>query len=136
MLPVQLLASVAVTVKVDLPFEVGVPESNPALESTSPAGSEPLVTKKLYGPVPPLPLSVCEYAVLVRPFGRVRGVMLTVTQENGAVALLRGAGVPVVKSALLSLVSVQPLLFREAAEVDDSAVPVGPVPSKQLGVVP
>jgi hypothetical protein len=41
------LASVTVTVKVELPFVVGVPEIAPLVARASPAGSEPVVTAKL-----------------------------------------------------------------------------------------
>src|SRR5439155_14225158 len=64
-LPVQLYASVAVTVKLALPSAVAVPLISPAVESVSPAGSEPEDTAKVYGPVPPLALTVWLYASVV-----------------------------------------------------------------------
>ena len=53
-----LVASVAVTVKVDEPAAVGVPESKPVLESDRPAGSVPVVTANVIGAVPPL-VAIC-----------------------------------------------------------------------------
>jgi hypothetical protein len=41
--------------------------------SDNPGGSEPTVTAYEYGAVPPLPLTVCEYATACVPFGRVAG---------------------------------------------------------------
>ncbi len=49
--------------------------------------------------------------------------------------LFRGIGTSTEKSAALFSVSVQPALMRRAAVVL-LKVPVGPVPSKQLAVVP
>ena len=54
-LPGQLLASVAVIVKLNWPGETGVPEMTPvALLSVRPGGSAPLETAKVYGGVPPV----------------------------------------------------------------------------------
>jgi len=55
------------------------------------------------------------------------------SQSLLAEALLRGAGTPVVKSAELTLVSVQPSPSRSAAVVLLSA-DVAPLPSKQLAL--
>ena len=52
-LPVQPFASVAVTVKLEDPTAVGVPVRLPSPASVRPAGSEPLVTAKVYGLAPP-----------------------------------------------------------------------------------
>jgi hypothetical protein len=52
-----------------------------------------------------------------------------------AVALLRGAGAPVPKSAALLSASVQPLLARSAADVLLS-VGVGPLPSNCVAEPP
>jgi hypothetical protein len=52
-----------------------------------------------------------------------------------AVAVLRGAGVPIAKSLLLASVSVQPWTARSAANVVEID-PVGPLPSKQFVPVP
>ena len=50
-----LLLSVTVTVKLDVPLAVGVPEIKPDEgEMLSPAGRLPAVTDQLYGEVPPL----------------------------------------------------------------------------------
>ena len=54
--------SVTFTVTVEVPAEVGVPVSTPAVDSDSPAGSEPL-TLQWYGAVPPEAASVAEYAL-------------------------------------------------------------------------
>lgn len=48
-------------------------------------------------------------------------------------ALLRGAGVPTVKSGPLLSVSTQPLSFRRAAVVVESGI-TAPVPSKLLAL--
>jgi hypothetical protein len=49
--------SVTVTVKVDVPVAVGVPEITPAFDIVNPAGRLPL-TDHVYPGVPPLALSV------------------------------------------------------------------------------
>ena len=56
-------------------------------------------------------------------------------QVNTALAALRGAGNAVVKSAALSLVSVQPLLFLKSANTTLGAGAAA-VPSKHTTVVP
>ncbi len=52
--PVQLFASVAVTVKLNGPDAVGTPASNPAAESVIPLGSAPAVRLHVTGAVPPV----------------------------------------------------------------------------------
>jgi hypothetical protein len=55
------LLSVTVTVKVDIPLAVGVPEIVPVADpSVSPAGRLPEVMDQVYGWVPPLAVRVCE----------------------------------------------------------------------------
>ena len=55
----QPFVSVAVTVKVNVPAVVGVPEMRPPLVSgDNPVGSAPAVTLNVYGPVPPLAVMV------------------------------------------------------------------------------
>jgi len=57
--PVQPFWSVAVTVKVNVPVAVGVPEIRPLLViGDSPVGSDPAVMVNVYGPVPPLAVIV------------------------------------------------------------------------------
>ena len=54
-LPGQLLASVALIVKLNWPAVVGVPEMMPVVAlSVRPLGSEPLETVNVYGAVPPV----------------------------------------------------------------------------------
>jgi hypothetical protein len=53
-LPGQLLASVAVIVKLKVPATLGVPEMTPVVAlNVRPLGSAPLETVKVYGAVPP-----------------------------------------------------------------------------------
>ena len=60
--------SVTFTVKLDSPAAIGVPDIVlPA--RLSPAGSDPLVTDHVYGGVPPVALSPCEYAAPTIPAG-------------------------------------------------------------------
>src|SRR5471030_2180035 len=56
--PVQPLLAVALSVKVELPAVVGVPERTPAVVRVSPAGRVPLDTVKVYGLLPPLAVIV------------------------------------------------------------------------------
>ena len=51
--PVQLLASVAVTVKTKVPVAVGVPLIVPFAARERFVGNVPPVTANVYGPVPP-----------------------------------------------------------------------------------
>ena len=51
-------ASVAVTVKGDVPMAVGVPLTTPPVESVRPGGNVPTVTANVNGAVPPLAVIV------------------------------------------------------------------------------
>ena len=64
------LASVTLIVKLAVPTAVGVPDSTPVAEfRVIPAGRDPLLTDQAYGSVPPLAVSVLEYAELISPAG-------------------------------------------------------------------
>jgi len=56
------LASVAVTVTVDVPAVVGVPLTTPAGDRANPWGkAEGAVVVKVYDPDPPVAVTACEY---------------------------------------------------------------------------
>jgi hypothetical protein len=55
--------SVTCTVKVEGPVPVGVPSMTPAVDKANPAGSEPDAMVHVLEPVPPVAISVCEYAI-------------------------------------------------------------------------
>ena len=57
-LPVHVNASVTVIVKGEEPDTVGVPEIIPLVARDNPDGSVPVVTAYVYGPVPPLAVTV------------------------------------------------------------------------------
>ncbi len=59
--------SVTLTVKVELPGAVGVPEMTPAALSANPGGSEPLEMLQFSGATPPLAVNVDEYTVPTVP---------------------------------------------------------------------
>ena len=72
--PVEPRPSVAVIVKFDVAAVVGVPVIAPVAPfSERPAGKLPAVTLNVYEPVPPVALTVCEYAVPTVPLGNVAG---------------------------------------------------------------
>ena len=59
------------TIKLVVPAVVGVPEITPWGDSKSPFGNADTLDKlHTYGGVPPLAVSVCEYAVPTRPAGK------------------------------------------------------------------
>jgi hypothetical protein len=76
--PEQPNASVAVTVKVNAPDTVGVPERTPPEESTSPAGNAPAVTAKVCGARPPDAVNVWLYGVPCAAPTSVAGKTVTV----------------------------------------------------------
>ncbi len=78
--------SVACTANVVLPASEGVPEMIPDPLRDKPAGKTPVPTDQVYGPVPPLAASVCEYGVPAIPLGR-DGV---VTVTPGLTVMLKG----------------------------------------------
>ena len=78
--PVQPVASVAVTLKLYVPCDVGVPESAPPVDRLTPLGNAPALVVKLYEAVPPLAVSVALYAVPTNPFGKVAGVIVIAPQ--------------------------------------------------------
>ena len=112
---------------------VGAPASV-APVSVRPGGSVPPVCAKTYPvPEPPLAANVCEYGCRTVPAGS--GETVTIASGVGpplqtfvGLAVLRGVGAPVAKSAPLLLVSVQPAPARIAAVVLER-VAVGPAPS-------
>ena len=59
--PAPVDESVALMVKLAAPPAVGVPVIAPVVAlSERPSGNDPAETVKLYGAVPPLPVTVCE----------------------------------------------------------------------------
>jgi hypothetical protein len=70
---------VALTVNVDVPAVVDVPESTPAGDSVRPGGNVPLTTDQVIG-VSPVAASVCVYAMPTVPSGSVAVVI------DGAIA--------------------------------------------------
>ena len=73
--PVAPRPSVAVIVKLDVAAVVGVPVIAPvAAFSDNPAGRLPAETLKVYEPLPPVALTVCEYATPTVPLGNVAGL--------------------------------------------------------------
>jgi hypothetical protein len=59
----------AVTVKLEAPAVVGVPEIAPEVLRINPAGKLPVVTLQAMVPAPPVDCNVALYAVLTTPFG-------------------------------------------------------------------
>jgi hypothetical protein len=64
-----------VTVKLEAPVVVGVPEIVPELLNVNPAGRLPLVMLHVMVPTPPVDCNVALYAVLTTPLGRDAVVM-------------------------------------------------------------
>src|SRR5260370_6765191 len=87
--------SVTVTVKVEVAVEAGVPPKTPLLPSVIPVGSEPLVTPKVKGGVPPEIASDALYGLPAIAVGSACGAktsreLLTV-KLNVAVVVFAGA---------------------------------------------
>jgi hypothetical protein len=78
--PVQLLPSVAVTVKLNVPVTVGVPDTTPPVDSVMPAGKAPAVTAYVTVPTPPVWDNVWLYATPAVPLGIVAGVTVIAGQ--------------------------------------------------------
>lgn len=69
---VLLLASVTLTVNVEVPDVVGVPEIAPDDPvNVNPAGRDPVLTLHVYGVVPPPACKVAEYAVPAVPAAKL-----------------------------------------------------------------
>lgn len=82
-LPVHSLSSVAVTVKLNIPDAVGVPEISPVDKLRfKPPGSEPVVTAKVYGLVPPLAETVWLYDMPTTASGKDDGLKVIVGHEE------------------------------------------------------
>ena len=88
--------SVACTVKLDWPALVGVPLIVPALLKLRPAGNAPDAIVQEYGIVPPVAVSVNEYAFPTMPFGTEAvvivsgGALAFMVMDNGFVAFSTG----------------------------------------------
>ena len=65
----ELLESVTWTVKLFVPNAVGVPEICPSFVNVWPAGRVPEISDQLYGPLPPVAVSVWLYATDCVPPG-------------------------------------------------------------------
>src|SRR3954469_24843225 len=65
--PKQPLPVAALTLKVNVPAVVGVPDSTPDAPSDRPGTGVPPASENVYGPVPPLAVSDCEYATPTVP---------------------------------------------------------------------
>ena len=75
-----ILLSVTCAVNVDItPPDVGIPDMTPAVETVSPAGRVVVafITDQVYGPIPPVAVSVRLYGASFRPVGSVLGVLIT-----------------------------------------------------------
>jgi len=85
------LAQAALTVKLKLPEEEGVPESVPVFDSPvyvrlKPAGSDPLVPKLQL--VPFTTVSSCEYAMPSVAAGSVAGLKLRLIEEMSSLRIV------------------------------------------------
>src|SRR6185503_7685647 len=69
-------AATARTVNVKVPPNVGVPERIPSALSDNPSGGAPAAMEKVYGPVPPLAVSVCEYGTATVPPANVPPIVI------------------------------------------------------------
>lgn len=126
-------ASVTVTEKFDVPEPVGVPEINPLEVIVKPAGNEPEVTAYVYGPVPPVDATVCEYDTPVVPPVRDVVVMSTgsaTTMVNCFVDVSRFASVTFTVNVLEPGVVGVPVIAPE----DDIDNPAGNEPESKENV--
>src|SRR5262245_42271940 len=114
------LESVAVTVKVDTPAAVGVPEMAPlAAASARPAGSDPLVTAHEMGARPPADARGLEYASVTSPSGSGDAVVMASPAKT---EMLSG------RLAVLALASVTWTVKLDVPAVDGvpETAPVAP----------
>ena len=131
--PVAARPSVAVTVKLLVAVVVGVPLIAPvAAFSESPAGKLPAETVNVYEPLPPVALTVGEYAVPSAPLGRVAGftviAALIVTLYARAPVAPRPSVAVMVKLEVAAVVGV-PEIAPVAAF---SESPAGKLPAETL----
>ena len=75
-------------VTVDDETAVGVPEITPPTDNDSPAGSVPVSTEYVYGPVPPLDVRVALYGEPTDPTGNVAGEMVVTGHTAGAMTMV------------------------------------------------
>src|SRR4051794_23858281 len=78
-------AATARTLKVNVPAVVGVPASTPDAPSDRPGTGVPPASENVYGPVPPLAVSDCEYATPTVPPAGVP-VMVTAEQPDSSMS--------------------------------------------------
>ena len=100
--------SVTVTVKLDVPVFVAVPEIAPELESDRPAGSFPELTDHVYPGVPPLALSVALYELPVCAAPRLVDVTVSVA----------GVALTVIDSCTEAVCAGDPLSCTATVNVD------------------
>ena len=129
--PVAPTASVAVIVKLNVPAALDVPVIAPvAAFRDKPVGNDPAVTANVEAPVPPLDVSVCEYATPCVVAGSdagftVSGAATTTVYARAPVAL--SVSVAVIVKLKVPAVVVVPVM----APVDVfSDRPVGKAPAE------
>src|SRR4030067_826349 len=129
------LASVALTVKFEVPAAVGVPLISPVvLLRLSPAGSAPTVTAHVIGALPPLPASVWLYARFTVPSESdtvvITGYALTMIDKTLVAVALLSSVTCTVKIDIPAVVGV-PLISPVALL---SVTPTGSVPTVTVHV--
>src|SRR5205085_12392277 len=121
-------------VKLNEPACVGMPERTPEPDRVRPAGRAPLaIVKRLYGAVPPWPVSVWLYGAPAAASGRVAGVK----EITGALTLseyvrlpVYGTAGPVLESRTVTVKLNAPAAVGVPLIVpdDDSVRPAGSAP--------
>src|SRR5438270_6222600 len=129
-------AAGALTVMVNVPVCVGVPESTPLLPSVRPAGSEPLASEKVVVPMPPLCVKVWLNTAPATPL--VTAGFVTVMVWQVIVSVYVGP-VPLqpFESVALTVIGKLPVCVGvpERTPFDASVKPAGNVPPASENVV-
>jgi hypothetical protein len=123
------LASVTLTVNVNVPALTATPANTPPGESEKAPGKLPCVSDQVYGATPPAALSVCEYDVPTTPEGRVGAVKMAsgpraIGSENAKLAVAESEPVTVAVNAKVPAAVGVPAINPP----EESARPAGSAP--------
>jgi hypothetical protein len=123
--------SVALTVKVNVPVAVVVPDMTPPALRLSPTGSVPQETFHVYGTVPPVAARTVEYCVPVSPDGRV-----AVPMDRGGIGVTVTVAVAnTVRSATLIAVTTEVVIVETAGAVNNPVLEIWPADAFQVTAV-
>ena len=124
--------SVTVTVKLESPVPVGVPDMMPALDSVRPAGNAPELRDHVYPGVPPLAAKAAEYPVPSSPAASevvvIASLVAVTLMERLTVCVC--AGDPLSATSTVKFAEPLEVGVPEITPAEERARPAGKLPEE------